>query len=108
LEPTTLSFDRTLHNFGKIKEGEKVKTVFRFKNTGNKPLIISNATGSCGCTVPKWPQKPVQPGASDEIAVEFNSDGKQGENDKTVTVTANTEPAVNLLTIRATVNPKDK
>ena len=107
-EPTTISFDRILHNFGKIKEGEKVKTVFRFKNTGKKLLIISNATGSCGCTVPKWPQQPVQPGASDEIAVEFNSEGKAGENDKTVTVTANTEPSVNLLTIKATVIPKDK
>jgi hypothetical protein len=107
-EATSIKFDKALHDFGKINEGELVRTTFRFTNTGKNPLIISNAVGSCGCTVPKWPQHPVPPGGMDEIAVEFNSAGKRGENDKTVTVTANTTPANNTLTIRATVVPNDK
>jgi hypothetical protein len=105
---TTVSFDKTFHNFGKIKEGEVVHTVFKFTNTGKSPLIISNAVGSCGCTVPIWPHHPVKAGSGDEIGVEFDSAGKEGENDKTVTVTANTSPTNTVLTIRATVIPKDK
>ncbi len=107
-ELTAIKFDRTIHDFGKIYEGELVRTVFRFENTGKNPLIISNAQGSCGCTVPKWPQHPVPPGGMDEIAVEFNSAGKMGQNEKTVTVTSNTNPATIVLTVKATVVPKDK
>lgn len=107
-ELTTIKFDKTVHDFGKINEGESVRTVFRFENTGKNPLIISNALGSCGCTVPKWPQHPVPPSGMEEIAVEFNSSGKSGQNEKTVTVTSNTNPATIVLTIKATVVPKDK
>ncbi len=107
-EPTTVKFDKTVHDFGRINEGELAKTVFKFTNTGKTPLIISNAQGSCGCTVPKWPQHPVKAGQTEEIAVEFNSSGKNGQNEKTVTVTANTDPASIVLTIKSTVIPKDK
>jgi hypothetical protein len=105
---TTVKFEKAFYNFGKINEGEVVHTVFKFTNTGKTPLIISNAVGSCGCTVPIWPHHPVKAGSSDAIGVEFNSAGKEGENDKTVTVTANTSPTNTVLTIRATVIPKDK
>jgi hypothetical protein len=105
---TTVKFEKVFHNFGKINEGEVVHTVFKFTNTGKNPLIISNAVGSCGCTVPLWPHHAVKAGSSDEIRVEFNSASKEGENDKTVTVIANTSPTNTVLTIRATVIPKDK
>lgn len=105
---TIISFDNLKHDFGRISEGEKVHTVFKFKNKGKMPLIIAGAQGSCGCTVPQWPREPVQPGEIGEIYVEFDSHGKQGQTDKTVTVTANTKPAATMLTILATVIPHDK
>lgn len=109
--PTTLTqikFDKTVHNFGKINEGEVVKTVFKFKNSGDSPLVISTALGSCGCTVPHWPRTAIQPGETGEIGVEFDSNHKSGEQNKTVTVTANTSPPTTVLTIQSTVIPKDK
>lgn len=103
---TSIRFDRLTHDFGKIQEGSKVKTKFKFTNTGTVALIISGAQGSCGCTVPQWPRDPVKPGASGEIDVEFDSAGKSGETSKTVTVGANTNPASTVLTIKATVIPR--
>lgn len=86
---TSISFEQERFNFGTIKEGEKVSYAFKFKNTGNRPLIISNAKGSCGCTVPQWPKEPIAPGGSGEIKVEFNSEKKLGKNDKYVMVEGN-------------------
>lgn len=103
---TTVSFDRVEHNFGKLKDGEKPFTTFKFINTGKEDLVISNATGSCGCTVPEWPKEPIKPGKSGSIKVEFDSKDKLGEQIKTVSVSSNTEPSVNTLTIKATVLPK--
>jgi hypothetical protein len=105
---TEIKFDRMVHDFGKINEGDKVNTVFKFKNSGKNPLIISNATGSCGCTVPNWPKAAIEPGSWGEIAVEFDSNRKSGEQSKTVTVKANTTPPSMELTIKSTVIPKDK
>ena len=107
-EPTNMVFPTLVHNFGRINEGDVVRTVFKFTNTGKNPLIIRNAQGSCGCTVPRWPQHPVKSGANDEIGVEFNSEGKRGEVEKTVTVSANTNPPQTTLIIKATIIPKDK
>lgn len=101
-------FEKTKHDFGRINEGEKVNTVFKFKNTGKVPLVIAKAQGSCGCTVPSWPQNLIKPGESGEIHVTFDSHGKVGQNEKTVTVTANTFPASTILTIQSTVIPQDK
>jgi hypothetical protein len=86
---TSISFEQERFNFGTIKEGEKVSYAFKFKNTGNRPLVISNAKGSCGCTVPQWPKEPIPPGGSGEIKVEFNSEKKLGKNDKYVMVEGN-------------------
>jgi hypothetical protein len=100
---TTVVYEHTDFDFGSVKEGEKVKHTFKFKNTGSEPLIISNAKGSCGCTVPKWPSEPVAPGATSQIDVEFDSKGKPGKQTKRVTVTANTVPAQMFLNISGNV-----
>lgn len=105
---TSIQFEKTVHDFGRINEGQLVHTVFKFTNTGKLPLLISHAQGSCGCTVPRWPKAPLKPGESGEIAVQFDSHDKMGEVEKTVTVSANTHPASIVLTIKSTVVPKDK
>lgn len=105
--PTTvMNFSETEFNFGTVTEGEKVKHTYKFKNEGSEPLVLSNAVGSCGCTVPQWPREPIAPGATGEIVVEFNSQGKQGERDQKVTITANTNPAQTFLSLQGTVEPK--
>jgi hypothetical protein len=105
---TTIKYDNEKFNFGTCDEGEIVKHFFKFKNTGNEPLIISNAKGSCGCTVPTWPKEPVPPGGEGEIKVEFNSKGKPGPQSKRVTVTANTIPTETFLEISGDVKGKEQ
>jgi hypothetical protein len=100
---TTVVYEHTDFDFGTVKEGEKVKHVYKFKNTGSEPLIISSAKGSCGCTVPKWPSEPIAPGGTGQIDVEFDSKGKPGKQTKRVTVTANTVPAQMFLNITGNV-----
>lgn len=104
---TKISFAEEKHDFGNVKEGEKVTHMFKFKNSGDKPLIISDAKGSCGCTVPEYPKNPIAPGESGEIKVEFNSKDKPGKQTKYVTLNANTEPSEMRLTITANVIGKD-
>jgi Protein of unknown function (DUF1573) len=101
---TTVKWETVEHDFGTIKQGDSVEYEFRFTNTGSEPLIIEDAKGSCGCTVPQKPSGPVAPGASDVIKVKFNSAGKSGAQKKTVTLTANTEPITTMLTIMAQVD----
>jgi len=105
---TSILFEKKVHNFGRINEGEIVNTVFKFTNTGKLGLFITNAQTTCGCTVPNWPRTPIKPGESGEITVQFDSHDKKGEVDKTITVTANTQPAATVLLIKSTVVPKDK
>jgi predicted secreted protein len=100
---TTMSFTETEFNFGKVKAGEKVQHDYVFKNTGKEPLVISNAKGSCGCTVPEWPKEPIAPGASAKIKVEFDSKGKSGPQTKQVTITANTDPVQSIIYIKGDV-----
>ncbi len=89
---TTIEFEETTYDFGTIKQGEKASHIFKFRNTGNEPLIISNAKATCGCTVPNWPKDPIPPGETGEIEVVFNSKGKSNKQNKKVTITANTNP----------------
>lgn len=96
-------FEKETHDFGTLTEGEVGMTVFRFTNTGSVPLIISAAQGSCGCTVPTWPEAPIAPGAEGEIEVRFNSENRVGSIDKTVTLTANTVPNTKVLRITGQV-----
>ena len=100
---TSITFAESVHDFGTVKEGQTVTHVFKFKNSGNKPLVISNAQGSCGCTVPEYPREPIAPGAGGEIKVKFDSKGKKDVQTKYVTLNANTEPAETRLTIKANV-----
>jgi hypothetical protein len=103
LPATTIQFDKMEHDFGKIKQETENKYLFKFKNTGSEPLVIENAVGSCGCTVPKYPREPIAPGQTGEIEVEYKPGKQQGAQVKTVTLTANTEPAETKLQIKAQV-----
>lgn len=102
--PTTvMSFEATEFDFGTVQDGEKVAHTYTFKNTGDEPLILSNAKGSCGCTVPQWPREPIAPGAEGEITVEFNSKGKKGKRNQKVTITANTNPPQTFIYLKGEV-----
>jgi len=101
---TSLNFATYEHDFGKINQGDNVECVFKVTNTGNEPLIIEDAKGSCGCTVPEYPKEPIPKGETRDIKVKFNSAGKSKNQQKTVTLTANTEPINTTLTIKAFVN----
>lgn len=101
---TSVQFEKMEHDFGKIKQGDKVNYTFKFKNTGKDPLVISSAKGSCGCTVPSYPKEPIAPGADAAIEVSFDSKGKSGLQTKTVTINANTEPNPTRLTIKADID----
>ena len=92
-----MKFEKESHDFGKIKQGDKVSYDFKFTNNGKSPLIITDAVASCGCTTPEWPKTPVKPGESALIKVVFNSAGKMGLQDKQITITANTVPAQNMV-----------
>ncbi len=85
-------FDKEIYDFKVIQEGEKVQGSFSFKNVGKTPLIISDASATCGCTVPEYPKTPIKPGEEGVISVVFNSQGKVGMQDKVVTLTSNANP----------------
>jgi hypothetical protein len=92
-----MKFEFDSHDFGKATAGDKITYEFKFNNIGKSPLIISDAKASCGCTVPEWPKEPVMPGQGGKIKVTFDSAGKSGLQDKQITVTANTNPAQNVV-----------
>jgi hypothetical protein len=100
---TNIGFKAESHDFGKIKQDSENHYVFNFINTGQEPLVISNAVGSCGCTVPEYPKHPIAPGETGEINVVYKPGKQEGQQNKTVTVTANTEPAQTVLRILADV-----
>jgi uncharacterized cupredoxin-like copper-binding protein len=101
-----ISFEKTEHDFGTIAQGTNVEHTFTFTNTGKAPLVITNASSSCGCTVPTWTKEPIAPGESGEMLVKFNGSG-QNQVTKTVTITANTESGKEQLKIKAFVEPKE-
>ena len=100
---TAIKFADMNHSFGEIKQDSKNTYVFKFTNTGSQPLIIENATGSCGCTVPTYPKEPIAPGKTGEIEVVYSPGKQEGEQTKTVSITANTNPVVTMLNISAKV-----
>ncbi|MES2773293.1 MAG: DUF1573 domain-containing protein [Bacteroidota bacterium] len=89
---TTIQWIDSVKNYGKIQEGPKLDILYRFKNTGNKPLIIAAVKPGCGCTVADKPTKPIMPGEEGEIKAQFESKGHPGMNNKSITVQANTKP----------------
>ena len=98
-----IEFPEIRFDFGTINSGEKVKHVFKFKNTGNADLVLSQVKASCGCTTPTYTKEPVSPGDEGEIAVEFNSEGISGQVAKDITVLANTTPTTSVLTLSGEV-----
>ncbi len=103
---TTVQWLDSVQNFGKVVDGEKVIITFHFKNTGTKPLIISNVQASCGCTVPSKPEEPIAPGAEGKITAEFNSEGRVGKATKNLTVQANIKEGIANLLFEGDVLPK--
>jgi len=104
----TISLDKREYDFGTVNEGDIVETVFKVTNSGETDLVITNATGSCGCTVPVWPRAAIKPGETGDVAVKFNTSGKPNRQMKTVTLTTNTESGREVLTLRGSVTPKAK
>lgn len=100
-----IDFTKETHDYGTIKNGADGTCTFEFKNTGNAPLIISNAKGSCGCTVPEWPKEPIAPGAKASIKVKYDT-SRQGVINKNVTITSNAvNAAEKIIYIKGNVLP---
>ncbi len=103
IEYPEMTFEKEEHDFGNIAKGEKVEHIFKFTNTGDAPLVITNATSSCGCTVPTYPKnESIAPGETGEMTVNFDGTGN-GQTTKTVTITANTEQGKERIRIKAFV-----
>ncbi len=98
-----IKFDEETHDFGRITQGEKVAYGFKFKNTGGSNLIIASAAGSCGCTIPEYPKKPILPGDEATVNVVFASEGKSGTVEKSVTLVTNCEPSTKIIYIKANI-----
>ncbi|MFL5729311.1 MAG: DUF1573 domain-containing protein, partial [Cytophagaceae bacterium] len=104
-----MKFDKMSHDFGSVKEeAGSVTTDFNFTNTGSVPLIISNVKASCGCTTPDWTKDPVLPGKTGFIRAVYSTTNRPGPFNKSLTITANTEPSTTTLFISGTVVPKPK
>jgi len=101
-----IKFEQEVYDFGVITEGTSVKYEFSFKNTGKSPLIITNASATCGCTVPEYPTKPIKPGESGIVKVVFNSLGKSGLQDKMVTLVSNANPNLSSVHLVGEVKAK--
>ena len=98
-----MTFAESEFNFGDIRPDAKGRHTFLFTNTGKSPLLIEDATASCGCTTPSWTKEPVAPGAQGKMEVQFDSRGKQGIISKQVAVRANTQPNITTIQIKGNV-----
>ncbi len=102
-----ISFKEEVHDFGKIKEGVVAEYEFKFTNTGNQPLILSDVRASCGCTAPTWSKEPIMPGKNGMIKVAYNSLGRPGAFNKSITITTNIPDETKVLFIKGDVSPAD-
>ena len=100
-----MEFDNPVYEFGAVLEGSQVEHVFKFTNTGKIPLVISDSKTTCGCTVPKYPKEPIAPGESGEVSVKFNTSGKKNDQNKPVSLIANTYPARTIIYMKGFVQP---
>ena len=98
-----IEFDKKEFDFGTIQQGEVVEGTFLISNKGKTDLIITSAKASCGCTVPEWPKDPIKPGESSEIKFKFDSKGKKGKQNKSITIKANTESVTEVLRVKGTI-----
>ena len=101
-------FDKEVHDFGTVNEGDIVEHNFLVTNSGKSNLIITKAKASCGCTVPTWPKEPIAPGESAEVSVKFDTKGKANKQSKTITLTTNTSKGIETVKITGMVTPKIK
>lgn len=101
-------FEETSKNFGDIVQGDVVEHTFKFENQGNQPLILSNVLVTCGCTATKWPRDPIASGKSGEITVRFDSKGKNGAQNKIITIVSNAVNSREKVSIKTNVLPKKK
>lgn len=99
-----ITFESDVVDYGTIEHNADGNREFKFKNTGKEPLIITNAVGSCGCTVPTWPKEPIKPGATAVLKVKYATD-RVGQFEKTITVTSNAKTASKVLKIKGVVKP---
>jgi hypothetical protein len=99
-------FEEMVYFFGEVEEGEIVEKTFYFVNEGVKPLSIKDARTTCGCTVPSYPESLINPGDKDSIYVRFDTKNKEGYQNKTVTIIANTYPNKTIVSLKGKVNPK--
>lgn len=99
-----MTFDESEWDFGRIAQGTNVEHMFKFTNTGDAPLIVSDAKGSCGCTVPTFTKDPIAPGERGEMLVKFNGTG-QNQRNISINITANTERGTERVTVKAFVEP---
>jgi len=100
-----ISFEETEHDFGTIVNGTPVETKFKYTNTGDSPLVVSNIKSTCGCTVPSdWNKDPIAPGDSAEFTVKFNGKGNN-QVSKSITLTTNTEKGSEVVKIKAFIEP---
>lgn len=103
-----IEFEKEVHDFGNMKQHGDASTEFKFTNTGTEPLIISNAKGSCGCTVPEWPREPIAPGQSNVIKVKYDSK-RIGQINKSVTITSNAgNAATKVIRIKGNIEEAPK
>lgn len=102
-----MEFSETEWDFGEILQGDVVEHTYEFTNTGSDPLIISDAKGSCGCTVPEWPRAPIGPGEKGSISIKFDSKGKKGKQNKQVTLVTNMVPSQKVLIVKGQINLKE-
>jgi hypothetical protein len=103
----TITFTEAKHDFGDIRQGDKVEHTFEFENTGTEPLIISNVQVTCGCTASKWPREPIPPGQASSITITFNSAGKMGRQNKIITIISNATDPRARISIVTNVLPKE-
>ena len=105
-DSTTVQIIDSVYDFGKVTDGEKVEFNYRFENIGKNPLIVTNVSASCGCTVPQKPEQPIKPGETGFIKVVFNSQGRVGTAHKEVTVISNAYPGFPILQLKGEVEAK--
>jgi hypothetical protein len=103
----TLDFVEESYNFGEVSEGPQVTHEFKFVNHGKEALILSNVKASCGCTTPSWPKDPILPGKEATILVTYNTQGRPGNFNKSITITSNAATPNKVIYIKGTVEKVD-
>jgi hypothetical protein len=98
-----ITLDNDIYDFGVVSEGEKVKHVYNFTNTGKSPLILSNVSASCGCTTPEYSKHPINPGEKGSVTVVFDSQNQVGIQQKIISILSNAEPSQTILQLKGEV-----